>query len=70
MIRIMIVLRIINVYEVFCIDNEIKMLFRVTLYKIIKVCSVLQRKFLKGFDSYIIDGMEVMDLFQKILYRL
>lgn len=70
MIRTMIASRIINAYEVLCTDNEIKMPSRATLYKIIKVCSASQRKSLKGLDSYTTDGMEAMDLLQKILHRL
>lgn len=70
MIRTMIASRIIHAYEVLCTDNEMKTPSRGTLYKIIKVCSASQRKSLKGLDSYTADGMEAMDLLQKILHKL
>ncbi|XP_062575515.1 uncharacterized protein LOC134237441 [Saccostrea cucullata] len=70
MIRTMIASRIIHAYEMFCEDSEMVTPSRATLFKIIKVCSASQKKSLKGLDSYTADGMEAVELLQKILYKL
>lgn len=69
-IRIMIVLRFIIVYVVYCQDNDIVFLLRVILYKIVKVCVVLQMKFLYGIDNFVSEGELGIFIIEKVVEKL
>lgn len=69
-ICIMIVLRFIIVYVVYCQDNDIVFLLRVILYKIVKVCVVLQMKLLYGIDNFVSEGELGIFIIEKVVEKL